>query len=100
MPWTIENLPVAVPFPGLDGSAFACRLRSGETIRTTLFTISGTALAMADHALPPAVVAARATDGRSAVEQTLAWAEPPERIESSTTGLSFIGGRPATLQIS
>jgi len=94
VPWTIKNLPTPVPVQGLDGSAFVFRLESGNTVRSTLFTISGTALAMADEGLPQAVAEARVTDGRSVIEHTLAWPEPPERIESCSMGMTFFGGQP------
>lgn len=87
--------PAPIVLPGFDGRAFAATLEAGKLTRRILFTITGTALSMATEALPPEVALARASDGASAIEQTLCLPEPPDRIEAGSTGLRFVGGEAA-----
>lgn len=88
----MRNPPAPVLRPGFDGRAFACTLEAGKVTHRILFTITGTALSMATEALPREVALARASDGASAIEHTLCWPEPPDQIQSGSTGLRFVGG--------
>jgi hypothetical protein len=72
-----------------DARSYLWEIRRGEETRTIQFNVSGSVLASSDAGLPPEVVAAKQTNGRSAVMGVLAMDDPPKDIVASSTGISF-----------
>jgi hypothetical protein len=84
MPWTIRDGPRPGPWEGKDAVGWRWEIeRNGET-RRMLVEVSGTAMGSANERLPGETVAAKETEGRSAVESILDREDPPGRISLGT----------------
>lgn len=86
--WTISRTDGPVGSEGRDAAAHLWWIKRGDDIRPVTVYISGSALAAGDSRLPQDVVAAKRTDGRSAVESLLVADDPPRRVMVSTQGVS------------
>jgi hypothetical protein len=92
--WQIEGDPTELD-TSKDASVWQFELRETPHIsKRTRVELSGTAAAIADAEgdLPEDVTTAFRSQGRSAVDATLDWAEPPDTIVISTSGIETVGG--------
>lgn len=92
MSWKLSAPPIPLEVPGADARAWDLVLEDGTRGHRTRFTVSGTAMAMVDEALPAGGAEARATGGVSALGLTLNWQVPPRRIELNSVELRTSGG--------
>ena len=91
--WTILTAPERLVGGSYDGVAWAWRLQDDAgRERILTFQVTGTAMSMADAALPEAGSLARACAGRAEVERALRWHIPPDRIELGSLGIRTWGG--------
>lgn len=101
MTWEIESGGERVNPGGYDGWIWLWRLRKSddpERRHSVSVGISGTALSMDETALPPRIVIARETEGRSEVEQVLEWPDPPDEITVGSQRVTPVGGDPGPEQ--
>ena len=87
--WAVSNEVGQVPVAGRDASAFIWAIERGEETRTLTVFISGTAMALPDEGLPPEVVAAKQTHGRSVLSTLVALDDPPSQVMVTTAGISL-----------
>lgn len=92
MSWVIQHGAEPVNPGTFDGRLWKWRLREGRRDHLLMFQVSGTAMCMSEDALPQSGQVARASAGRSEVEQVLSWGTPPDRIEVSSVGIRSWGG--------
>jgi hypothetical protein len=92
MSWAIQQQGEPGNAASFDGSIWTWRLRNVEREHRLVFQVTGTAMCMSDDALPRGGSLARATTGRSEVEQVLGWETPPVRIEVNSMGVRHWGG--------
>jgi hypothetical protein len=87
-------VPTERTWGGYDGNVWEWRVQAGDHTKTVAVKVSGTAIATYPHEpLLAETAGAIRTQGRSAVEETLTWAEPPDEIEFTTsTGPIYSGG--------
>lgn len=78
--WAIEGQATAVPSSGRDARGFAWTLRRGDEARTIVVWVSRSAMASADSGLPPEVVQAKRTEGRSVLGDLLGLEDPPGEV--------------------
>jgi len=91
--WTILDAPGQIVGGPYDGISWTWRLRDDAGCNRVLeFQVTGTAMGMADVALPQRGSLARACAGRSEVERVLRWHTPPDRIELGSLGIRTWGG--------
>lgn len=89
----ILKTPEQVVGGSYDGIAWTWRLRDAlGRERALAFQATGTAMSMANAALPQRGSLARACAGRSEVERVLCWHTPPDRIELGSLGIRTWGG--------
>jgi hypothetical protein len=89
----ILKTPEQIVGGSYDGISWTWRLRDDAGCNRILaFQVTGTAMSMADAALPQRGSLARACAGRSEVERVLCWLTPPDRIELGSLGIRTSGG--------
>lgn len=74
-----------------DVVAYNWTIQRGDEQREVVIYISGTAMVVDDRGLPEEVVAAKNTQGRSALASIVGLDEPPTEITVTTAGLSLTG---------
>jgi TIR domain len=86
--WTISHDLGAGPPRPRDAVSYLWQIDRGEETRVIEVYISRTAMQSANEHLPPEVVRAKDTNGRSVVVTLLGMDDPPEELMVSTTGIS------------
>lgn len=82
--WTIRSGPEPGPWREKDAVGWRWEIERGEETRRLLVEVAGSAMASGDAGLPEETVAAKATQGRSAVEGVLDRQDPPGVITLGT----------------
>jgi hypothetical protein len=72
-----------------DAVAYLWGIQRGEETRRITVYVSGTALDSADEGLPPEVVAAKNTNGRSVLSGLVGLDDPPRQVMATTAGISL-----------
>jgi hypothetical protein len=101
MPWTIPSEGEEQNPEGYDGHIWQWQLvadHDADERRFVVVRISGTVMAMDEEGLSARITLARETHGRSEVEITLGWPEPPRSIDVHSAGVRPAGGDPGAEQ--
>ena len=86
--WNVVTDEGEVNPQGRDATAYLWGIQSGEDVRHVTVFISGTAMQSSDGTLPPEVVAAKQTRGRSVLDAYLEEDEPPRQVMVTTERVS------------
>jgi hypothetical protein len=81
MSWTIHTGPFPIVAPGYDGSIWLWRLTNTAHFTAVVIKFARAVVEAEADSLSPDVALARSSRGRSAIQETLAWHEPPREIE-------------------
>ena len=92
--WQLKLGPSERTWGSYDGTVWEWRVDLDDLSKTVAVKISGTAIATYPNGvLPQEAAEAIASRGKSAVDKTLTWSEPPDEIEFTTsTGPVYSGG--------
>lgn len=87
--WVIINELGEVNAGDRDATAYGWEIERGAEGRRIIVLVSGTAMSWDGEGLPPEVVAAVQTRGRSVLTTLLGLDDPPTEVMVTTAGLSF-----------
>ena len=87
VPWRVIDGPGEGPWEGRDAVGWIWIIENDDEARHVLVEVTGTAMAVDEGSLPDETRLARASLGRSAIDEILDQDEPPARLMFGTHGL-------------